>query len=105
MSKADKRTFKRLGAGDTSAAVKVFVNGQSVSAFAGDTVAGLLFTIGALKIRRSFNSQLPRGYYCGMGVCWECTVAINGQSGVRACLTEIRDGMRIVTDAESHDDV
>ncbi|MCQ1769620.1 (2Fe-2S)-binding protein [Neorhizobium galegae] len=76
-----------------------------MSAVAGDTVAGLLFTIGALRIRRSFNLQLPRGYYCGMGVCWECTVAIDGQRGVRACLTEICDGMRIVTDAESHDDV
>lgn len=105
MSKANKRTFKRLGVSDTAAAVNVYVNGQSVSAFAGDTVAGLLFTIGALRVRRSFNLQLPRGYYCGMGVCWECTVAIDGQSGVRACLTEIRDGMRIVTDAESHEDV
>jgi sarcosine oxidase subunit alpha len=105
MSKSSRRIFKRLEQADTEVSVNVFVNGQSVSACVGDTVAGLLFTIGVVSIRRSFNLKVPRGYYCGMGVCWECTVTIDGQSGVRACLTEVREGMRIVTDVGSHDDV
>lgn len=37
MSKANKRTFKRLSVSDTDAAVNVFINGQSVSALAGDS--------------------------------------------------------------------
>ncbi|MER8549879.1 (2Fe-2S)-binding protein [Mesorhizobium sp. M1169] len=97
--------FKRLEGADTDVGVNVFVNGQSVSASIGDTVAGVLFMIETLSIRRSLDLRVHRGYYCGMGVCWECTVTIDGQSGVRACLTEVREGMRIVTDVGSHDDV
>jgi predicted molibdopterin-dependent oxidoreductase YjgC len=37
----------------------------------------------------------PRGPYCLMGVCHECLVEIDGKPNQQACLTTVRDGMRI----------
>ena len=39
----------------------------------------------------------PRGLYCGMGVCFDCLVTIDGCFGFRACLQQVRDGMQVKT--------
>lgn len=39
----------------------------------------------------------PRGPLCGMGACLECEVQVDDERDVRACLTAVRDGMRVVT--------
>jgi len=36
---------------------------------------------------------------CGMGVCYECRVTIDGVAHQRACLRVVADGMRIDTAA------
>ncbi|MEW9570329.1 (2Fe-2S)-binding protein [Rhodanobacter sp. Si-c] len=48
--------------------------------------------------RRSCSGQ-PRAPFCGMGVCFECRVRIDGVAQQRACLVVVRDGMEVVTDA------
>jgi D-hydroxyproline dehydrogenase subunit gamma len=40
----------------------------------------------------------PRGPLCGMGVCFECCVTINGIARCRSCLTLCEDGMEVRTD-------
>lgn len=105
MSDLHRRIFKFIETADASTTVNVFVNGQKTSAYIGDTVAGLLFNLNKRNLKRSINFQSARGYYCGMGICWECTVTIDGQVGIRACLTEVKEGMDIVTNAGSFDDV
>lgn len=37
----------------------------------------------------------PRSAYCGMGVCFECLVEIDGVSNQQACLTTVREGMHV----------
>jgi NADH dehydrogenase/NADH:ubiquinone oxidoreductase subunit G len=39
-----------------------------------------------------------RGGLCGMGVCYECLVTINGSPGQRACMVEVQEGMEIEID-------
>lgn len=74
-----------------TAMVTLVVNGASIKAEAGVTVASVLHRQQA-ALRLSPRLNLPRGLYCGMGVCFECAVKIDGATQ-RACITEVRDGM------------
>lgn len=86
---------------DTSVArgavVTVRVDGEPVRVHAGESVAAVLLAGGWLAMRRSARRREPRGYYCGMGVCHECLVRVDGLAHVRACTTEVAEGMRIET--------
>jgi aerobic-type carbon monoxide dehydrogenase small subunit (CoxS/CutS family) len=61
-------------------------------------VAAALIAAGR-RVFRTTPGGAPRGVYCGIGLCFECTVTIDGRSGVRACRTPVRDGMRVDTRA------
>ena len=87
--------FRRLS--DRPLTVTIIVNGRSVAAAPGDTVAAALLAAGVTVFCRSTVSQEPRAPYCGMGVCFECRVTIDGVGSRQACLTMVRDGMDIVT--------
>ena len=80
--------------------VPVTVDGAVVEAFEGETVATVLVASGLTALRRSSHSKEPRGLYCGMGVCFECLVTVDGAHAVRACLTPVKAGMRIETHQE-----
>lgn len=79
-----------------STAFTVTVDGERVQACAGESVLGLLFALGmaAISIR---NSGARSGAYCGMGVCFACTVCIDGMENQRACQILVREGMEILT--------
>ena len=77
------------------AAFTVEVDGKTVPARPGDTVAALLLLDGAGATRRSSVSGEPRAAYCMMGVCFECLVEIDGVASRQGCLVEARHGMRI----------
>jgi len=75
--------------------VKLRVNDQTIEAYAGETVLAALMAAGIKILKKNPVSHQPRGALCGMGVCFECTVTINGRPNVRACMTEVEDGMEI----------
>ena len=77
--------------------VRVRVNGKSVSVAAGTIVAAAVAQAGETRFRRSILAQ-PRGPLCGMGICMECRVTINGQPHCRSCQTLCLPGMEITTD-------
>ena len=52
---------------------------------------------GVAVLRSHPVTGTPRGPLCGMGVCLECDVTVDGRTGTRACLTRVSDGMRIQT--------
>lgn len=76
--------------------VELSINGRMLRALAGVSVAAVLAQAG-VPARRSVSGQ-PRAPLCGMGVCFECRVRIDGQAHVRACLTTVREGMKVETD-------
>lgn len=43
-------------------------------------------------------SGMPRAPLCGMGICFECRVTIDGQAHALACMTLAREGMQVRTD-------
>lgn len=81
-------------------AVDVQVDGRQVEAFEGETIAAVLLANGIRRFRRTRQGNKPRGIYCGMGVCFDCLVTVDGVHNVRACVTPIKNGMRIDTEAE-----
>lgn len=79
------------------------VDGRSVSVARGSSVvaavalaAGMLAGDSAVVTRRSVSGAL-RGPLCGMGVCQECRVTIDGVRHRLACQTLCADGMQVVT--------
>src|SRR5262249_43377450 len=88
--------FKRLPDA-AAAAVTITVDGRSVSARAGESVAAALLAAGFGAFRFTGVSGAARGPYCMMGVCFECLVAIDGVGSRQACLVQVREGMRVET--------
>ena len=68
--------------------------GRELLAYPGESVAAALLAAGVRTFRRSVGGE-PRGYYCGMGVCYECRVRIDGRANQRACMTAVQPGMRV----------
>jgi D-hydroxyproline dehydrogenase subunit gamma len=82
---------------DRGPACTVLVDGRPVTAHPGETLAAALLAAGVQTFGSSPVRGEPRGYWCGMGLCHECAVTVDGVPGVRACLTEIRPGMQVQT--------
>jgi sarcosine oxidase subunit alpha len=80
----------------SGASIPVTLDGAGVAAFPGESVAGLLARLGHRATRRTLRGKAPRGYFCGMGACFECMVQIDGRD-VQGCLTYVAPGMGIVT--------
>jgi sarcosine oxidase subunit alpha len=73
----------------------VWIDEEPHEAQFGQSVAALLLSLNR-PCRLSVSGQ-PRTPFCGMGVCGECRVTIDGEAGVLACLLPCRDGLRIRT--------
>lgn len=80
--------------------IVVQINGQPITAFEGETVAAVLLSNGIRTFRHTPKSGEPRGIFCGMGICYDCLVTVDGLSNVRACVTTVADGMTIETGVE-----
>ncbi len=76
---------------------EIILNGATVSVRSGITVAAALFNVGEAALRQSVSGE-PRGVLCGMGVCFECRVTIDGVAHQRACLATVRHGMDVSTE-------
>ena len=90
----------RIGPRREDQKIKIFVNGAEVVAYEGETVLAALIASGRKKLRKSRQTGEPRGALCGMGVCYECLVSVNGAPQQRACQTQVRDGMEIGLDEQ-----
>ena len=76
--------------------VTLTVNGAEVSVPSGATVAAAM-AIAGQACRTSVTGE-PRGPLCGMGICFECRVAINGKPHCRSCQILCESGMEVKTD-------
>jgi len=77
--------------------ITLVINNQPVVVEEGITVAVAVLKIGAGSFRRSLTGE-PRGPLCGMGVCFECRVTIDGIPHQRSCNILAHEGMTITTD-------
>lgn len=77
-------------------AVSLSVNGIPVRVSAGTTVAAAILIAGEIAFRHSITGE-PRGPVCGMGICYECRVTIDGLPHCRSCQIPCRTGMQVAT--------
>ena len=81
------------GVSGVSATAMTFTfEGRTVAAEPGQSVAAALWADGVRSWRRTRHNDQPRGLFCGIGVCFDCLVVVNGVAGQRACLVEVREG-------------
>ncbi len=76
--------------------VRIRVDGRPVDAAAGVSLAAALLNAGVTGFRVSVTGE-PRGPVCGMGICHECRVTVDGVAHRRACLEPVIEGMDVVT--------
>jgi predicted molibdopterin-dependent oxidoreductase YjgC len=77
--------------------VNIRVNGRPVNIPAGTVVAAAIARAGLSRFRSSVSGQ-SRGPLCGMGICMECCVTINGRLFCRSCQILCEEGMEVVSD-------
>ncbi len=68
--------------------------GEPLNGEAGASVAAALIASDRIAWRAT-REGAPRGLFCGIGVCFDCLVEIDGESGQRACMIPLREGMRV----------
>jgi succinate dehydrogenase/fumarate reductase-like Fe-S protein len=71
------------------------IDGRLLEVIPGTTVAAALDQIGDACSRTSVSGQ-RRAPLCGMGICQECRVDIDGKRRL-ACQTLCQDGMNVET--------
>ena len=76
--------------------VTIHINGNETEVEEGTSVAAALINTGVWHFRVSVAGE-PRAPICGMGICFECRVTIDGVPYRLACLETCRDGMEVVT--------
>jgi hypothetical protein len=74
----------------------VTVNGAPVVVPSGATVAVAMVMAGQ-ACRISVSGE-PRGPLCGMGICFDCRVAIDGNPHLRSCQVLCEAGMAVATE-------
>src|SRR5207248_9180792 len=77
-----------------AAPVRIRFDGTEIEALPGETIAAALAAADIVAVRRA-RSGAPRGPYCGMGVCFDCLVTVDGRPSQRACLTKVAPGMDV----------
>ncbi|MFT2817288.1 (2Fe-2S)-binding protein [Leifsonia sp. A12D58] len=82
--------------------VTITVDGETTTGVTGQSLAGVILGSGTLGFRRTSANNAPRGVFCGIGVCFDCLVEVNGQRDVRACQRRASSGDVVVT---QHDDL
>ena len=79
------------------ASVTLQLDGKPLPARRGQTVAAAMLAAGQRVLRHTRRTGKPRGLFCAMGVCFDCVMTIDGEPGVRACMTKVEEGMRVVS--------
>ena len=77
------------------AAFTFSVDGVTLTAFPGETIAAAMLAAGNARFRDD-TAGAPRGLWCNMGSCGECLISIGGRR-VRACLTAAEPGACVIT--------
>lgn len=82
---------------DEQKTVSFTYNEKFYKGLAHESIAAALLANGIRTLRKHEESGTPRGIYCNIGHCFECRVTVNGQQGVRACLTRVSEGINVTS--------
>lgn len=73
-------------------------DGRPVPFVEGQTLGAALMAAGISSWRTTRRRAEPRGLFCGIGVCYDCIVTVDGLRSRRACVTPAHDGQVVSTE-------
>ncbi len=77
--------------------VEITVDGKTIPAYEGEPILSALLASGIRVNRYTVKRHEPRGLFCGIGQCSDCSMIVDGQANVRTCITPVKAGMVIQT--------
>jgi hypothetical protein len=81
-------------------------DGRETAFAAGQTVGAALVAAGVYSWRTTRRLGRPRGYFCGIGVCYDCLVTVEDVPNLRACLIVAEPAMVVSSQiGMGHDDL
>ncbi|MGW6139256.1 (2Fe-2S)-binding protein [Streptomyces sp. NPDC055144] len=92
-----KRTPLDLVRAEPGPAHTATFDGARIAVLPGQSVAAALWSAGVTAWRTTRGTGEPRGVFCGIGVCFDCLVTVNGRPNQRACLVRAEAGDDIRT--------
>lgn len=79
-------------------------DGASVPFVEGQSIGAALVDYGIVSWRVTRDLARPRGIFCGIGVCFDCLLKVDGRPNKRACVTAARADMDVRSQTDtSHD--
>ncbi|WP_306361645.1 (2Fe-2S)-binding protein [Nocardia sp. CC227C] len=88
--------------------IEFTLDGRPLTATAGQSIGAALMSAGIVSWRSTRVRQRPRGLFCGIGICYDCLLTVDGRPNQRACLVPVTDGMCVrtgsITEEQSHVD-
>jgi D-hydroxyproline dehydrogenase subunit gamma len=76
--------------------IELHIDGRAVTVDTGTSVAAAI-AIAGIEVTRRSVSGMPRAPVCGMGICQECRITIDGIPHRLACQTPCVPGMHVAT--------
>ena len=77
--------------------IEFIFDGKIISALSGQSVGAALLAANQRSLRKTRFNKNKRGIFCGIGVCFDCLVVVDGVTNQRACIIEARPGMKVQT--------
>ena len=108
----DKRIYEHpILSFDRGKRVRFTLDGKELFGYENETIGAALHANGITTLRKSFNLNRPRGFFCGIGKCSSCLMTVNGIPNERTCIIPLKEGMDIhvqkgdgkVSDIEKND--
>ena len=81
-------------------------DGGSIEFRSGQSIGAALIAAGIRSWRTTRVQGRPRGVFCGIGICFDCLVVVDGAPNQRACRVLAADGMTVTSqEGTGHDDL
>ena len=70
-------------------------NGDEFTCESGQSIAAALIASDRRELRTTRFGDEARSIFCGIGICFDCVVVIDGVANQRSCLIEAKPGMKV----------
>ena len=87
----------RLPKIDRSQSFEIEIDGNTIKAYSGETIATVLHAAGIRLIYVGESNHSPSRLYCNMGVCQQCLISVDHTPNCQACKTLAQPGMKVET--------
>ena len=88
-----------LGTQEKGKEVSFTYDGKLLKGYEGEPVAVALKAAGVMVHRYTAKRHEPRGIFCAIGRCTDCVMVVDGVPNVRTCITPLKEGMDVRTQA------